>query len=892
MTRCSYAVDHSAARRMVSSAAMAPLARARFSLAACLALVACLSLGSRFAYAQEEPPSIPSIEAKTEGMSHLEGFFDLFWDEGEGKLYWEIDRWGVEFLYQISLPTGLGSNPVGLDRGQLGGTHVLYAERVGPRVLLIEPNYGFRALSDDPGEVRAVQQAFAPSTHWGFKVIARTDDRVLVDATDFFLRDAHGVIQTLTRSGQGTFRLDSSRSVVYLPNTRAFPKNTEVEVSLTFTSDTPGPLVRQTAASGDAITLRQHHSLVELPDDGYEPQRADPRIGANGITFHDYASPIDQPIAVRWVARHRLQKADPEAERSRPVEPIVYYLDPGVPEPIRSALIEGSAWWNQAFEAAGFIDAFRVEVLPDGADPMDLRYNLIHWTHRSTRGWSYGSSVRDPRTGEILKGNVNLGSLRLRQDHLIATGLGFEPVGANGAAGASGATGDAGVLGAAYPGGSILEDQLTGSAFGVCDLSAGPTFSYLAELAPNGNATEMALARIRQLGAHEVGHTLGLAHNFIASTYGRASVMDYPAPLVRITDGELDLSEAYDVGIGEYDKLAIQWLYSDFAPGVDEEAALGAIVEDGLERGIRFISDSDARPPGGAHPLAHLWDNGSDPIAALRDEIEVRRMGLEGFGDQLIQEGEALSSLQGVLVPLYLHHRYQVEAAVRSVGGADYNYSVKGDGQDAVSIVSGDRQREALDVVLETLAPDFLALPDRVLELIPPRAFFTANQELFAGGTGPTFDPLGVAASAAEFTVGLLLHPDRTARLVEFHSRDAANPGLDEVLDRLLSATWKATAPAGPYMARVAETTQGVVLDQILSRATDRANRSTVRAILSARLDELASWLEARSSPTAHQRLAAGEIRRWQERPFDDDERRDPAGLPPGSPIGGRGSTP
>jgi hypothetical protein len=864
---------------------MAPSARAGFLLAACLTLAACLSLGPGRAYAQEE---IPSIETKTEGMTHLEGFFDLFWDEGEGKLYWEIDRWREEFLYQISLPTGLGSNPVGLDRGQLGGTHVLYAERVGPRVLLIEPNYGFRALSDDPSEVRAVEQAFAPSTHWGFKVIARTDDRILVDATDFFLRDAHGVIQTLRRSGQGTFKLDSSRSVFYLPHTRAFPKNTEVEVSLTFTSDTPGALVRQTAASGDAVTLRQHHSLVELPDDGYQPRRADPRIGANGISFHDYASPIDQPIAVRWVSRHRLERADPEAERSRPVEPIVYYLDPGVPEPIRGALIEGSSWWNQAFEAAGYIDAFRVEVLPDGADPMDIRYNMIHWTHRSTRGWSYGSSVRDPRTGEILKGNVNLGSLRLRQDHLIATGLGFDPVGSNGTGGASGAVGAVGTVGTV----GAMGEQLPGSAFGVCDLSAGPNFSYLAEFAPNGNATEMALARIRQLGAHEVGHTLGLAHNFIASTYGRASVMDYPAPLVKITDGELDLSEAYDVGIGEYDKLAIRWMYSDFGPGVDEDEALGAIVEDGLGRGIRFMSDSDARPPGAAHPLAHLWDNGSDPIDALQDEIEVRRIGLEGFGDHLINDGEALASLQGVLVPLYLHHRYQVEAAVRSVGGADYNYSVKGDGQDMVSIVAGDRQREALDVVLQTLTPEFLALPDRVLELIPPRAFFTPNQELFASGTGPTFDPLGVAASAGGFTLGLLLHPDRTARLVEFHGRDATNPGLEEVLDRLLSATWKSATPTDAYRARVAETVRGVVLEQMLSRATDRANRSTVRAIFSAKLDELASWLEGRASPTAHQRLAASEIRRWQDRPFDGDELEGPAGLPPGSPIGGGGSTP
>jgi hypothetical protein len=835
--------------------------------------------------AQEEPKELPSIEDKTDGMAHWPGFFDLFWAEDENKLYLQVDRWGEEFLHQVSLPTGLGSNPVGLDRGQLGGTHVLRTERVGRKVLMIEPNYGFRAQSEDPAERRAVAEAFAPSTHWGFKIVAQTDDRVLVDATGFFLRDAHGVVRTLDRSGQGKFTLDASRSAFHLPRTKAFPRNTEVEVSLTFKSDAPGPLVRQTAASGEAITLRQHHSLVQLPEDGYEPRRADPRVGAFGITFHDYASPIDQPVAVRWASRHRLERADPSAERSRAVEPIVYYLDPGVPEPIRGALLEGASWWNQAFEAAGYIDAFRVEMLPDDADPMDLRYNVIHWTHRSTRGWSYGSSVTDPRTGEILKGNVNLGSLRLRQDHLLAVGLGFEP----GPPGSDGA-GEAAASGWSMP---DLSPRGTGPSFGVCDLSAGPTFSYLAAVAANGDAVEMALARIRQLSAHEVGHTLGLAHNFIASTYGRASVMDYPAPLVRITsDGTLDVSQAYDVGIGEYDQFAVRWLYSDFAPGVEEARALDAIVQEGLEGGIRFISDADARPAGAAHPLAHLWDNGADPIRALREEIEIRRIGLEQFSAGLIPEGRALSSLQGILVPLYLHHRYQVEAAARSVAGVDYNYAVRGDGQSAVAIVPGDRQREALGVVLATLSPDFLALPEPVLDVVPPRAFFTADQELFAGGTGPTFDPFGAAASAAEFTVGLLLDPSRMTRLVEFHSRDLANPGLDEVVDRLLAATWRSALPTDPYRARVAETVRGVVLEQMLNRATGGRSAGPVRAVLAAKLDELASWLEARPSPSAHERLVASDIRRWQTRPYESEERARPAPLPPGSPIGRDGTLP
>jgi hypothetical protein len=454
-------------------------------------------------------------------MTHLEGFFDLFWDGSSGKLFWEVDRWDTEFLYQISLASGLGSNPVGLDRGQLGRTHIFEARRVGPTVLLVEPNHRYRALSDNPDEVRAVRDAFAPSTHWGFEVVAETGARVLVDGTDFFLRDSHRIAKTLESAGQGSFQLDRSRSVFHLPRTKGFPLNTEIETLLTFTTTSPGELVRSTAASGEAVTLRVRHSLVRLPEDGYRPRVADPRVGAFGVSFKDYATPIDENLDVLWVARHRLRKKDPTASRSEAVEPLVYYLDRGAPEPVSSALLEGASWWNRAFEEAGFVNAFRVEPLPEGADPMDLRYNMIHWTHRSTRGWSYGNTVMDPRTGEILKANVNLGSLRLRQDYLL--GQGITP---------------------------------TNGALGACGLGAGPGFEYLAQVTNENDPVEMALARVRQLSAHEVGHTLGFSHNYIASTYGRASVMDYPAPLVKILPGGgLDLSDAYAVGVGEYDKF-------------------------------------------------------------------------------------------------------------------------------------------------------------------------------------------------------------------------------------------------------------------------------------------------------------------------------------------------
>jgi len=801
---------------------------------------------------------LSSIADKTAGMERLEGFFDLYWDESTGKLYWEIDSFDREFLYQVSLASGLGSNPVGLDRGQLGSTLVLKAIRVGPRVLLLEPNYRYRALSENPDEVKAVEDAFAPSVHWGFDVLASTGTAVLVDASDFFLRDTHGAALSMEQAGQGSFQLDKTRSVFYMPRTKNFPQNTEVEVLLTFTNPKPGPLVQSVAASGDAVTLREHHSFVELPARPFETRVADPRIGVFGPTFHDYATPIDENVRVKWVARHRLEKKDPKAARSEPVEPIVYYLDRGVPEPVRSALLDGARWWNQAFEAAGFIDAFRVEVLPQGADPQDIRYNMIHWTHRSTRGWSYGGGVIDPRTGEILKGNVNLGSLRLRQDYLIGKGLLPQ-----------------------FPAG---DGGLSG-----CELSASPGFSYLALVTPGADAVAMSLARVRQLSAHEVGHTLGFPHNYLASTYGgRASVMDYPAPHVRVRDGKLDLSDAYAVGIGEYDKLAVRWLYTDFPPGTNEAEALDAIVQAGLRSEVRFMDHTDNRIIGGAHPLASVWDNGANLVDTLLDEIEVRRIGLESFGPAVIRPGEPMSLLEQALLPLYLHHRFQLNGALNSLGGVDYYYALRGDGQVPITIVPGDAQRRALDAALKTLEPEFLAVPERILEMIPPPAYRHDEGEIFPRATGLLFDPLTAADVAADFTASLIFHPERMARLVEYGSRSEEYPGLDDVVDRVLERTWYAARPATGYLAQIQEVAQRSVLDTLLQEGSSADNPARVRAILTSSLDGLADRLESDTgaAATAHRKLAVEDIRRWQNRPEGTVPRPKAPPLPPGDPIG------
>ena len=805
-----------------------------------------------------------TIAAKTAALQKIDGYVPLYWDQSTGKMLMEISRFNTEFLYQVSLQTGVGSNPIGLDRGQLGNTHVVFFERIGPKVLMIEPNYRYRAITDDAAERRAVEESFARSVLWGFKVEASDGNRVLVDATAFFMRDAHGVIDRLRQTRQGQYRYDDSRSAFYLPRTKGFPKNTEVETLLTFSIEgDPGPLVRDTVPTAQAVTVREHHSIVELPDAAYSPRRLDPRVGVFGIDFYDYATPITEAIEQRWIARHRLQKKDPSRAVSEPVKPIIYYVDNGTPEPVRSALIEGAAWWNEAFEAAGFRNAFQVRVLPADADPMDVRYNMINWVHRSTRGWAYGSSITDPRTGEIIKGNVTLDSLRARQDYLLATGL--------------------------------VPDKKTAQGQDYCQFGMAAELEYLALLDPATDPGAMALARIRQLSAHEVGHTLGLAHNFAASTYNRASVMDYPAPMVEIKNGKLDLSNAYARGIGAYDKFAIKFAYSEFPKGADERAELERIISEGIGAGMLFISDADARPAGAAHPLANLWDNGPDPVAMLRHEMEVRRVGLASFGLNNIREGMPLAMLEAKLLPLYLHHRYQLQAAVKSLGGVYYTYSVRTPSGPSPArvreIVPAARQREAMAAVLDCLDPNELAIPARILELIPPRAFGYegGTTELFTKRTDPVFDPIASATIAADFAISGLLQHQRAARLIEFHARDRANPDFKDVVDALITRTWKTAGARDSYQAAISRAVQSLAVTRLMDLAANADAAPQVRATATEALRELSEYLKTPSQDAtgaAHRRATRDDIERFLTRPDQPRKQTAPIAPPPGDPIG------
>lgn len=762
-------------------------------------LIPLLLLIIAFTFAQAQRGQ---IAAKTQGMTRYNGYFNFFWDDKTGQILLEVDKWDRPFLYVNSLPAGVGSNDLGLDRGQIGDSRIVKFIRSGPKVMLLQPNYDYRAVSNNPDERKSVQEAFAQSIIWGFRALAQDGDTVLIDLTPFLLRDSHHVAGRLSAAGQGDYSVDADRSAIYLPNTKSFPQNTEFEATITLTGKVKGSEISSVTPDPDAVTVRMHHSFVQLPDSNYKPRVFDPRAGYFDIEYMDYATPIDQPIMKRLITRHRLVKKDPNAAMSEPVKPIVYYVDRGAPEVVRKALMEGASWWNQAFEAAGYINAFQVKLLPEGADPMDIRYNMIEWVHRSTRGWSYGASIVDPRTGEIIKGEVSLGSLRVRQDFLIAEGL-LQPYG-----------------------------------------DGKPADSAL---------MKMVIARLHQLAAHEVGHTLGLQHNFAASVNNRASVMDYPMPLIKMkADGSIDLSDAYAAGIGGWDKRAILYGYQDFPKGTDENTALKDILKETLKDGYLFISDDDARPEGGAHPLAHLWDNGTDAADELNRLMGIRKRLLQNFSENAIRGDAPMATIEEALVPIYLLHRYQVEAASKMLGGLYYTYAVKGDGQVATRLISPAEQWKAFNALMGTITPDALSLPEKLVEKIPPRPVgYPRTRELFKSRTGLTFDPVAAAESDAGATLSFMLNAERAARLEEYHARDASQPGLMVVIEKLINATWKAPEQSG-YKGELQRMVNDLVVNQLLILAADDKAQPDVRGIALMELDHLKVWMHDHATGKAN----------------------------------------
>jgi hypothetical protein len=675
-------------------------------------------------------------------LKAYEGYFDFYYEESTDKIYLKVEKLNDEFLYINSLASGVGSNDIGLDRGQLGNEHLVYFKKAGNKLLLIQPNLKYRANTDNALEKKSIEQAFAQSVLFGFKILSQKDGDYIVDFTPFLMEDTHGVANRLKRGKEGTYKVDKSKSALALERTKAFPKNVEFEALLTFKGQPTGRNLRSVTPTASLVSVVQHHSFIKLPDNKYKPRVFDTRSGAISMSYLDYAAPIQEDIKKRFIIRHRLEKKNPRISKSEAKEPIIYYLDPGTPEPVRSALLDGAGWWNEAYEAIGFKDAFQVKMLPKDADPMDCRYNVIQWVHRSTRGWSYGASVVDPRTGEIIKGHVSLGSLRIRQDFMIAQALMNKP-------------------------------------FAERDDNYKPML-------------DMALARIRQLSAHEVGHTIGFAHNFAASTNNRASVMDYPHPQIELKKGNIDFSNAYATGIGDWDKVTVAYSYTEFNKKTNEKDALNTILKKAQNDGLRFITDADARAAGGAHALAHLWDNGKTAAEGLKDVLALRKVAIENFSKDNIKSYEPYSVLEDVFVPLYFYHRYQTEAATKVIGGLDYNYAVKDGGEFTVKPIEVKEQRETLNIILKTLSAENLAIPKEKLELFPPRAFsYGRSRESFKGKTGVAFDPFSAANTASDMTLKYLLHPQRANRLVLQSSLDDSQLGLGEVLDAIIESSFK-----------------------------------------------------------------------------------------------------
>ena len=756
---------------------------------------------------------------------------DFSYNDDSGKIILEIDNLDNEFLYINSLSRGVGNNDLGLDRGQLGNSRIVYFTKRGNKILLIQPNLRYISNSSNELENKAVEEAFARSVLFGFEIVEKSTDSYKIDLTPFLLNDAHGVSQRLRFSNSGSYSLNKSMSAVDLERTKAFPDNIEFDVLLTFTGNPSGSLVRSVTPTPSNLTVNQHHSFVKLPDDNYNKRKFDPRSGSNPFIVYDYSTPIDEKLEQRFIVRHRLNKKNPNDEMSEPVEPIIYYIDNGTPEPVKTALIEGGNWWNQAFESAGYKNAFRIEVLPEDADPMDVRYNLIQWIHRSTRGWSYGASIVDPRTGEIIKGQVSLGSLRVRQDYMILSGLVDNP-------------------------NDIQNKSLI---------------------------KKTSLDRIRQLSAHEIGHTLGFAHNYISSANNRSSVMDYPHPKIDLVDGKISIADAYSENIGDWDKVSVEYAYRDFPNTKNENNELDKIINEAQKNSLYFLSDSDSRPVGSANPFSHLWDNGELPYKELNKLLKVRDLALKNIDLDNLVDGEPYDRIEDILVPIYMLHRYQIEAAAKAIGGVDYLYFVKNNNNDKVKFVDSKLQRKSLESLLSVLKPKNLVLPNNLIDILSPRSFRNPRtRENFVSNTGVTFDYINTSSSLINHTLTFLLNPERINRINQQNIFGDDILTLENYLAEISKSIFD-NKKLNTYEESVNKNTSSLYLDHLFMAFNNSRTNDLSKSIILASIMDTMNNLS--TNPNNYNRFLINKIDGFLNNP-DQYKPIEKTKIPDGSPIG------
>jgi hypothetical protein len=742
----------------------------------------------------------------------------------------DADGVSGRFIYLSQLETGLGSAPIGLDKAGPSSSRILVFRRIGKKVAAEIENPKFVANTGTEDERRAVRRSFATSTIWMGEVAdSNKDGSFTVDLAGFLARDDIGVVQAMKQGGGGDFKLVGELSAADPNFVKIFPRNAEFAARLTFRSDEPTAEVTNIIPDSQTMTLILRHSLIKLPEPGYI-SRHDPFGYTIARQQVDFSAPLGSTLVRDVAQRFRLEKVDPAAERSPVKQPIVFYIDRGAPEPLRTALREGVSWWNQAFDAAGFVDAFRAEILPEGADPLDVRYNVVNWVNRATRGWSYGAAIDDPRTGEIVKGSVLLGSLRARQDLIIFQAL----------------------VGAGLTGTGDPSDPVTAT-----------------------------LARIRQLGAHEVGHAIGLAHNMGASSQGRFSVMDYPAPRVTLEGGAPSLRDAYGVGLGAWDKWVIRWLY-----GARTDAEAEPMLAEARAQGLRFVGDGDSRPVGSGNPSGAIWDDFADPVGELSRMMAVRGAALQRFGRASIPAGESLANLRRSFVPIWLLHRYQVEAAAKTLGGVNFPYALNHEGIEPQA-VPGAAQQAALTALLATLLPENLTVPQH-LQLLMSAGFGGNNDrqsdiEILPTAGGPVFDPYKATEIGAVQTLTALLAPERLNRLEAQHAADPGVPSPSQLFDRLIDQSF--SRPESEVERRIA-TTSALALAPVQRNA---ALSPTVALQLSARLNRLAEQLRRGKVRGADEDWSRGLGDLLGDREALDKAVADPARLPripPGMPIG------